>query len=347
MGRYIAKRCFYIFAVFILLTFLLFNLYRLMPANRAYTDAKAEMQTLKNSIKAEDRDTKFQELYLKYQRLYGTDTDDNMVLYLRWIGVYPFFDGKCDGIFQGNFGFSYEHNAPVIEVIGPHIRNSVLIGVFSEILILLVTIPLGIKCAVKKQSRFDKGVQFVSLLGFSTPSFIVYIIFILIFCSILGWFPVSGMKTPGSDYHGWKKVFDTLKYISLPAISLTFQGLASNIRITRASMLDALGLDCIRTARAKGLSQKAVIYSHAWRNALVPLVAIFVGAFFGIIGGAIIMESMFGFKGMGLLLFNATKAADYDLIMFIQVVYVFIGLVANLVCDLCYGLVDPRVRISK
>lgn len=347
MGRYIVKRCFYIFAVFILLTFLLFNLYRLMPANRAYTDAKQEMQTLKNSIKGTEKEAKFQELYLKYQRLYGTDTDDNMILYLRWIGVYPFYNGKCDGIFQGNFGFSYEHNAPVIEVIGPHLRNSMLIGLFAEIVILAITIPLGIKCAVKKGERFDRGVQFVSLIGFSTPSFITYIIFILIFCSVLGIFPVTGMKTPGSNFTGWAYIWDTLKHISLPVICLTFGGLAYNIRITRASMLDALSLDCIRTARAKGLSRKSVIYSHAWRNALVPLVAIFVGSFFGIIGGAIIMESMFGFKGMGLLLFNATKSADYDLIMFIEVVYVFIGLVANLITDLCYGLVDPRVRISK
>lgn len=347
MGRYIAKRCVYIFAVFIILTFLLFNLYRLMPANRAYTDARAELQTLKNQIKGTEKEAKFQELYLKYQRLYGTDTDDNMVLYLRWIGVYPFYDGKCNGIFQGNFGFSYEHNAPVVEVIGPCFRNSMIIGLVSEIFILAITIPLGIKIAVKRNSRLDRGVQFVSLIGFSTPSFITYIMFILFFSSILHWFPVCGMKTPGSDFHGWQKIWDTLHYISLPCICLVFGGLAYNIRITRASMLDALSLDCVRTARAKGLSQKAVIYSHAWRNALVPLVSIFVGAFFSFMSGAIMMESMFGFKGMGLLFFNATKNADYDLVMFIQVLYVFIGLVSNLVCDLCYGIVDPRVRISK
>ena len=325
MGRYIAKRCLYILVVFVILTFLLFSLYRLMPANRAYTDARAELQALKNSLSASERETKFDELYLKYQRLYATDTDDTVILYLRWLGLYPFYDGKCNGIFQGNFGFSYEYNAPVIEVIGPHLRNSMLIGLVSEIFILAITIPLGIKCAVKKNTPFDRGIQTFSLIGFSTPSFIIYILFILLFSSILGWFPVSG----------------------IPTICLIFSGLAYNIRITRASMLDALGLDCIRTARAKGLSRKAVIYSHAWRNALIPLVSVFVGGFFSIIGGAIFMESMFGFKGMGLLLFSSTKTADYDLIMFIQVIFVFIGLVANLVIDLCYGIVDPRVRISK
>lgn len=347
MGRYIAKRILYIMVVFVLLTFMLFSLYRLMPANRAYTDAKAEIQALKNSIPASERETKFDELYLKYQRMYGTDTDNTVILYLRWLGVYPYYNGKCNGIFQGNFGHSYEYNAPVLQVLAPCLRNSMLIGAFSEVFILIITIPLGINCAVKRNTPFDRGVQAFSLIGFSTPSFIIYICFILLFSSILGWFPVSGMKTPGSDYHGAKLVMDTLWHITLPAICLIFSGLAYNIRITRASMLDALSLDCIRTARAKGLSQRTVIYTHAWRNALIPLVSVFVGGFFGIIGGAIFMESMFGFKGMGLLLYNSTKTADYDMIMFIQVIYVFIGLVANLVTDLCYGLVDPRVRISK
>ena len=97
--------------VFVLLTFMLFSLYRLMPANRAYTDAKAEIQALKNSIPAAERETKFDELYLKYQRMYGTDTDNTVILYLRWLGVYPYYNGKCNGIFQGNFGHSYEYNA--------------------------------------------------------------------------------------------------------------------------------------------------------------------------------------------------------------------------------------------
>ena len=112
-------------------------------------------------------------------------------------------------------------------------------------------------------------------------------------------------------------------------------------------MIDALNLDCIRTARAKGLTEKVVIYSHAWRNALIPMVSIIVGGFFGTISGAIILEQMFGFKGMGLLFFSSVMTADYDMIMFLEVIYTFIGLFANLVTDLCYGIVDPRVRISK
>ena len=347
MGRYIAKRFVYIFAVFALLTFLLFCLYRLMPANRAYTDARNEFQLLKKGISDEEKNTKFDELYLKYQRMYGTDTDDNVVLYLRWLGLYPLYNGKYNGIFQGNFGYSYDYGAPVVKVIGQPMRNSMLVGVVAEIFILGIAIPLGIVCAVKRNSRLDRGIQTASLIGYSTPNFIIYILFILFFASMLHWFPVSGMKTPGSEYTGWMDLKDRLHHVMLPVIAMTFGGLASTLRLTRASMLDALSLDCVRTARAKGLSRNKVILSHAWRNALVPLVSVFVGGLFSIFGGSMFMEKMFGFKGIGLMFLQAQTAADYDLIMFLQVFYVFLGLIANLVTDLCYGLVDPRVRISK
>ena len=158
---------------------------------------------------------------------------------------------------------------------------------------------------------------------------------------------VSKVKTPGTNYTGLQNVLDVLHHVTLPMICLTFGSLAGITRLVRASMIDALNLDCIRTARAKGLSEKVVIYSHAWRNALIPMVSVIVGGFFGTIGGAMILETMFGFKGMGLLFLNAMRNADYDMIMFLEVIYTFLGLFSNLVIDLCYGIVDPRVRISK
>ena len=347
MARYIAKRLVYMIFVFFLLTFVLFLLYQLMPANRAYTDARTEIQTMKR-LSEEEKKTKFDELYLKYQRIYGTDTDNKVVLYLRWLGLYPFYDGHYSGIFEGDFGFSYDYNLPVVKVVPVHMRNSFLIGIITEIAVLGVTIPLGIKCAVKKNSRFDRFTQFFTLIGFSTPSFIIYIVFIVFFCSILHWFPVSGMKSPGVTYATkWQEILDVLHHVALPTICLTFGSLASITRICRASMIDALNLDCIRTARAKGLTEKVVVYSHAWRNALIPMVSIIVGGFFGTISGAMILETMFGFKGMGLLFINATRTADYAMIMFLEVIYTFIGLFSNLVIDLCYGIVDPRVRITK
>ncbi len=347
MGRYIVKRLLYMIAVFLLLTFLLYSLYQLMPGNRAFTDAKTDAAAYKGQLPPDELENKFQELYLKYQRQYGTDTKNLVTLYLRWWGIAPFYDGKCNGIFQGNFGFSYEYNQPVTEMIWPFMRNSMIIGAITQVAVLAVTIPLGIRCAYKKGSRFDRGAQFVSLIGFSTPSFITYIVFIVFFCSILKWFPVSGMKTAGTNFTGWEAIWDTIKHVTLPVICLVFSSLASVTRVARASMIDALSLDCVRTARAKGLSEKVVVYSHAWRNALIPMVAIIVGGFFGIVSGAMILEQFFGFKGLGLLFLNAVRQSDYDLVMFLQVIYTFLGLFSNLVIDLCYGLVDPRVRISK
>ena len=347
MGRYVLKRLLYMLAVFLLLTFLLFSLYQLMPGNRAYTEARTEVQGLKSQMTAEEREAKFQELYLKYQRQFGTDTKSLVTLYLRWWGLAPYYDGKCRGIFQGNFGFSYDYNLPVIEMIGPFMRNSMIIGAITQVAVLGVTIPLGIRCAYKKGTRFDRGTQFFTLIGFSTPSFIIYIVFIVFFCSILKWFPVSGMKTAGSNFTGWAAIWDTITHVTLPVICLVFSSLAGVTRVARASMIDALSLDCVRTARAKGLSEKVVVYSHAWRNALIPMVAIIVGGFFGIVSGAMILEQFFGFKGQGLLFLTAVRTSDYDLVMFLQVIYTFLGLFSNLVIDLCYGLVDPRVRISK
>ena len=118
MARYIAKRLVYMVLVFFLLTFILFSLYQLMPANRAYTDARTEIQTMKR-LSEEEKTTKFNELYLKYQRMYGTDTDNTIILYLRWLGLYPFYDGHYSGIFEGNFGFSYDYNLPVVDVVPP------------------------------------------------------------------------------------------------------------------------------------------------------------------------------------------------------------------------------------
>ena len=346
MGRYIVKRLIYLIIVFFILTFLLFMLYQLMPANRAQSVAQAEINNMKN-LPPEEKKAKYDELLDYYNKLYGTDTNNKLIRYARWLGVYPYYNGECKGIFTGYFGYSYEYTRDVVDVVGPALRNSMLIGFITEIFVLGITIPLGIKCAVKKGARFDRGVQFVSLIGFSTPSFVIYILFIVFFCSILHLFPVSGMSTPGSSYTGFRKVLDVLHHVALPTICLVTSSLAGITRVSRASMIDALSLDCVRTARAKGLTEKTVVYSHAWRNAIIPMVSIIVGGFFGIVGGAMVLESMFGFKGMGQLFLGSVRNADYDVIMFVQIIYTFIGLFSNLVIDLTYGIVDPRVRISK
>lgn len=349
MGKYILKRLGYMLAVLIVLSFILFLIYNLVPNNRAYTDAKAELTTqktrLRNATEAE-KDAIFEDLYVEYQRRYGTDTNNMVVRYLRWVGLMPNYYGEYSGLLQGDFGYSYELKDDVINVVQDPMKNTVFINIFATILALGITIPLGIVCAVKKGSKGDQAMQIITIIGYSLPTFVTAIVFVWIFCSILGWFPPSGMKTPGSNYTGWKWFTDRMYYMALPLITMTFCSLGSMTRYVRASMIDALSLDCIRTARAKGVTEKAVIYSHAWRNALIPIVTLVVGWFLGIFGGSLIFENIFGINGMGKLMITSLRSQDFDVVVLLQLFYVAISLIGNLIIDIVYGLVDPRVRVS-
>ena len=311
------------------------------------TDARAEIQTIKQGMTAEEKETRFQELYLTYQRRYGTDTNNMVIRYLRWIGLYPKYDGKYDGLLQGNFGYSYEAKDEVIKIVKSPMVNTIFINIFATVFALGIAIPLGITCAVKRGSRTDRVVQTLTIIGYSLPTFLFCILFIWIFCSILGIFPPSGMKTPGSNYTGWKWFTDRMYYLALPLITMTFCSLGGMTRYTRASMIEALSMDCIRTARAKGLPEKTVIYSHAFRNALIPIVTLVIGWFLSIFSGSVVIEQMFGLNGMGKLMIQSLRTADFDVIILLQLFYVAISLLGNLVIDIAYGFIDPRIRVSK
>lgn len=350
MGKYVLKRICYMLVVLVILSLLMFLIYNLVPNNRAYTDAKADENSQKQALKGltqEERQEWFQKRYVEYQRRFGTDTNNMLIRYGRWIGVYPLYDGSFNGLLEGNFGYSYELKDDVINVIKEPMKNTIIINILSTILALGITIPLGIMCAVKKNSKFDRGVQIFTIVGYSLPTFITAILFIWIFCSLLGWFPPSGMKTPGSNFEGWAYWKDTLKYLALPLITMTFCSMGGMTRYVRASMIDALSMDCIRTARAKGVKEKAVIYSHAWRNALIPIVTLVVGWFLGIFAGSLVFENMFGLNGMGKIMIDSLRKTDFDVVLFLQLFYVGMSLLGNLIIDIIYGLVDPRVRVGK
>ena len=347
MGKYIIKRIGYMLVVTVILSFLLFLIYNLIPNNRAYTDARAELTTLKTGLTEEQKNTLFDELYKEYQIRYGTDTDSKVVRYLRWIGVSPLSNGEYNGLLQGNLGYSYEAKDDVKNVVPPIMMNTVYYNIVVTILTLCITIPAGIFCAVKRGSRADRTMQVVTVLGYSLPTFLIAILFIWLFCSILGILPPSGMKTPGSDYTGMKKILDSLYYMTLPVIVGVFCSMGGMTRYVRASMIEALSMDCIKTARAKGLREKVVIYSHAWRNALIPVVTLVVGWFLSIFSGSLMIESMFGFNGMGKLMISSLRTADFDVVILLQLFYVVLSLLGNLIIDIVYGLVDPRVRVNK
>ena len=249
---------------------------------------------------------------------------------------------------QGNFGVSYTSvQRPVMDVLREPMKNTLFINILATILALGITIPLGIFCAVRKGSKRDTAVQVGSIIGYSMPTFITAILFIFLFAIVLKWFPVSGQETPGSTLTGWARFWDRMYYMTLPLIVMTFCSLGGMTRYVRASMIEALSMDCIRTARAKGVKEKVVIYSHAWRNALIPIVTLVVGWFLGIFSGSIMIENIFGLNGMGKIYINSLNNKDYDVVLTLQMFYVLVGLLGNLIIDLLYGVIDPRIRVSK
>ena len=339
MVKYIVKRLLYIMLIFLILSFLIFMIYNMLPVDKAYEKAHEE-------IKA-NRHLDFDERYEYWREVYGLN-GTKFERYLRWLGVYPYADGHFEGLLQGDLGDSNHYGKPVSEVIKEPMKNTIFINIFATILALGITIPLGIFCAVKRGSKRDIGVQVGTIIGYSLPTFIIAIVFIWVFSVILGWFPVSGMSSPGSS--GWSpfaQFLDKMYYLSLPLIVMTFCSLGGMTRYVRASMIEALSMDCIKTARAKGLREKSVIYSHAWRNALIPIVTLVIGWFLGIFSGSVMIENIFSLNGIGKTYYEALQHSDNEIILALQMFYIIIGLLGNLIIDIAYGFVDPRIRVNK
>ena len=339
MGRYILKRCGFIVVVFLILSFLMFSLYNLIPTD----PARQELEPQRKALKADE----YQMLYQQLRKEMGLD-DPLVVRYLRWMGLWKDTDGTFNGMLEGNFGYSNLYKRNVVDVIKTPMGNTIFINIFSTIAALGITIPLGIFCAVHKGKKFDSATQVVTMLGYSIPIYIIALIFMYIFCVMWRIFPIMGTKTPGIEYaNGWEEFVDMLYHIASPVIVMTFGSLGGMTRYVRSSMIDALGMDCIRTARAKGLKEKVVIYSHAWRNALLPVITSILGWFLSVFSGSVIIENTFSLNGMGKLYWQGLNKLDFELVLAIQMFYSIVSLVGSLLIDISYGLVDPRVRVDK
>ncbi len=339
MGKYILKRLGYMLVVFMILSLLMYLVYAMIPFDRA----RVEADTYKDVYK--QRPDLLEQKYQDLRKELGLD-QNVIVRYLGWLGVMP-INGQYQGLLQGDFGYSYEHDKDVVDVLKDPMKNTIFINIFATVLALGITIPLGIFCATHRGGRRDTAIQTATIVGYSIPIFITAILFIWLFAVTLGWFPVSGMKTPGSNYVGMQKFLDELYYMALPLIVMTASSLGGMTRYVRASMTEALSMDCIRTARAKGLREKVVVYSHAWRNALIPIITLVIGWFLSIFSGSIMVENIFGLNGMGRIYINSLSAKDFEVVLLLQMFYVFIGLLGNLIIDIAYGIADPRVRVNK
>ncbi|MHC0036157.1 ABC transporter permease [Pseudoneobacillus sp. C159] len=246
-------------------------------------------------------------------------------------------------ILHGNFGYSFLDGQPVIHKLLERIPATLWLTVTAMILSLIISIPIGVYTAVKRNSFADFFFSFYSYLGISSPAFFVALVAILIFSLNLGWTPVSGMREVYDQF----VIIDRIKHLILPATVLAFGMVAGNTRFIRASMLEVINQDYIQTARSKGLAEYFVIVKHALRNALIPIITVVALQLPMILGGAFIIEQIFGWPGMGRLAITAVFTRDYPIIMGTTLLTSVGIILCNMFADILYAIVDPRVRFQK
>lgn len=277
------------------------------------------------------------EVRLRLEKLYGLDKPLH-VQYFNWLNKLSRFD----------FGRSFSDDQQVLKKILQRLPITLAINVFSLIFILIIGIPLGVKSAVKEGRVFDKITTFFVFLGFAMPTFWLALLLMSLFGITLGWLPISGIKSLDFEYFNFgQKVLDYAKHLILPIFVSSLGGLAGISRYMRSSMIEALNQPYIYTARAKGLREKEVIYKHALRNAVLPIVTILGLSIPGLLGGSVIFESVFAIPGIGRLFFEAVMMRDYPLIMAEIVLGAILTMLGNLIADISYAYVDPRIRYKK
>lgn len=272
----------------------------------------------------------------QFRELYGLDKPV-LVRYFSWLRRIAVLD----------FGKSFIDDRPVIEKIGERLPATLLLSISSIFFIYLLAIPIGISSAVKANTPYDKIMTVAVFVGYATPTFWFALILIMVFGVNLGWFPISGMRPWYVDYYPF---FDSVKDLAwrmvLPLLATSLVSLAGISRYMRSSMLEVLRQDYIRTARAKGLSEKRVIYRHALKNALLPIVTIASMILPALIGGSFIIETIFAWPGMGRLGFEAITNHDLPTVMGVGIISVFLTLLGLVLSDVLYAVVDPRIRFE-
>ena len=310
LGRRIAETVFLLF----LMSFLIYALIGLMPG-----DPIDLMLSADPNITSEDA-----------ARLRALQGLDRPIWERYWFWL--------QGAVTGDFGFSRLYARPVVEVIGPRLLNTLILMGTSLILALLIAIPAGIVAALYPRGLTDNTINLLAFAGFSVPSFWLGLILIIVFAVQLGWLPAGGTAPVGST-----DLADRLRYLILPVATLTLLAAGTFVRFVRAAMLEALREDFIRTARVKGLSRTAVVVRHAMPHAmlsLVTIVALNVGSLFS---GSLVVETIFAYLGMGKLIYDSIMGNDYNLALAALLIATLVTLLANLVADIAYGWLDPRI----
>lgn len=326
MLKYLARRLLHLIPVIIIISIVIFGIIEIMPGNpvNAYLGqgSKATPQQIQQITKVLGLD---QPVHIRY---------------LKWLGR----------TVKGDFGVSLKYRKPVKDVIGTYIWNSFLLNVVSLAIAFAIAIPVGIRSAVNKYGAFDNFWTVFSLTGVSMPSFFFALLLIFYIAIPVKWIPLNGMRTVIMAVKGyeskWAEILDIMKHMLLPVIVLTIISLASLTRYIRNSVIEVINQDYIRTARSKGLTEKVVIYKHAFRNALLPIVTLLGLYIPSLFGGSILLETVFIWPGIGNVLYTSILDRDYSMLMAANVFYALLTLAGNLLADISYALVDPRVKLE-
>ncbi|MCE5193879.1 MAG: ABC transporter permease [Nitrospiraceae bacterium] len=321
---YTAKRLMMIVPLVLGITLITFIVIHLAPGDPV--EVQTEM-SLKASAQAKEN----------LRKLYGLDKPVH-IQYFEWIKRFIKLD----------FGKSMVDGQKVINKIFETIPITLIIALLSLILIFIVAIPLGVYSATRQYSLFDKISTVGVFIGFSVPEFWLALLLMILFGVHLGWLPISGIQSIDvSNMNSFERILDWIKHLILPVSITAFGGLASLSRYSRSSMLEVIKQDYIRTAYAKGLREHDVVFKHALRNALLPIITILGLSIPGLIGGSVIFEQIFSIPGMGRLFFSSAMSRDYPTIMGILTIGAVLTLIGNLVADISYAFVDPRIRVRK
>jgi peptide/nickel transport system permease protein len=323
MTTYILRRLIQTCIVIVILSYVCFYLMTLMPG-----DPVDMMISSNPKITADDVE--------RLRKLYGLD-QPSYVRYGHWVS----------DIVKGDLGYSRTYRVPVEELIGPRLTSTFILSMIALVFSLLIAVPIGIFSALRPGSKFDYAINFISFAGISIPSFWLGIVCIIVFAVWIPIFPAGGTQTTGADNLGFfANLADRSWYLVLPVLSLSLQQIGRFARFTRSAMLESLRNDFIRTAKAKGLSRQVVIWRHAFRNALIPLITILALSISSIFSGAIITETVFAYQGVGKLTYDSIMGNDFNVAMVSFIISVAMVLIMNLVADLLYGVADPRISYT-
>ncbi|MEN5084577.1 ABC transporter permease [Bosea sp. TWI1241] len=246
-----------------------------------------------------------------------------------------------------DLGYSFRHNRAVSGLIFERLGATALLMTAAMVISVSLGILLGAIAAIRDRTLISHLITIFAVVSYATPLFWIGLMFIIVFSIHLGWFPTSGIITVGADYTGWRAALDVLHHLVLPALALSCFYVALYTRLMRASMLETLGQDFIKTARAKGLGDRKIVVRHALRNAILPVLTMAGVQVSAMLGGSVIIESVFGWPGLGLLAFESLFARDLNLLLGIFFLSSILVVVTNAVVDVIYTIVDPRIELKR